>query len=231
MKDKEFHRILNLLSPEQLKAMEEVLDKRQMTLDSFDLMRKDYARVKNNVKRIEKKLLALIEENDPDTHVCRWVEREIASIENKYPAIEKAISHYNQAMKSFYSGISSPHFLTFKPEEERTPFWGSSPLRNLKSYLSSADSRINEALNAIRITKRYFKNIASAFKGHATLKAARKERERRQWANEMKLAKEAESMREAEVNTDTIDPSLPAINQPQGNSDLIDPPPPPPTPL
>jgi hypothetical protein len=204
---KDIGRVLSLLSAEQLKAMEEVLDKRQLTLDSFKLLRKDYARVKTNVKRIEKKLLALMEEDGDDKFTCKWIEREIASIENKYPAIEKAMKHYNEAMKSFNHTITAPYFLSFRPEEP-TPGWSGSPLRSLKSYLSSADSRIDEAANAIRITKRYFKNAASAFKSHATLKAARKQRDERLRQNELKLAKEAELNNSTATLDSPINPSV-----------------------
>jgi hypothetical protein len=186
---KDISRLQNILSPEQLKALEDVFEKRELTLESFKLMRKDYARVKANVKRIEKKLLALIEEEGHDAFIGKWIEREVASIENKYAAIENAIKHYNTHMQSFNRTITSPHFYSFSPGTG----YGSTP-NQLRSCLSSASGRIDEALNAIRITKRYFKNITSAFKSHREMMERKKQRERTKWLNDLKAMKEAEAI-------------------------------------
>ena len=176
---KSIARLNILLSPEQLKAMEGVLHKRELTLESFNLLRKDYTRVKSKVKKIEKKLLVLIEEEGSDSFFCRFLEYEIAHIENKYKAIEQAISRYNATMKSFNDFIASPTFLSFYRQDD-----GNYSLNHLNNYLNTATTYINDASNAIRITGRYFKNIADMQKSHAKLQEAIKQRKRREWQNE-----------------------------------------------
>lgn len=151
--------------------MEDVLERRELTLESFKLLRKDYSRLKSRVKAIEKKLMPVIEQEGNGSFVSNWIGREVASIENKYKDIDHAIKYYNVAMKSFNDTIHSPYFINFNPQDKFN-----SPLYNLKSYLNAADMRITAAFHAIRITQRYFKNISSAFKGHATLMASKNKR-------------------------------------------------------
>ena len=95
----------------------------------------------------------------------RWIEGEIASIENKYPTIDKAIKNYRQSMQFFNRDISYPLFRTFDPHNKYDR-----AIQNLKTHLYSANQSINQALDAIRITGRYFKNITTAFQSHAALR-------------------------------------------------------------
>lgn len=179
-------RLYALLNPEQLKAMEEVLEKRENTLERFKGMRKKYSGVKNNIKRIEKKMVIVMDEAGDENFVCKWIGREVESIEKKYAVIEHAIKHYHQYMRQFNRTVNTPLFFSFDPNEMyRGPVW------NLHSDLSGADVHINYALDAIRITQRYFKNIASAFKGHANLMAIKRQAAERLRLNEMKLMKES----------------------------------------
>ncbi len=183
MKDISF--LYKVLNQAQLDAMEEVFVKREQTLESFKLMRKKYAGIKNRIKAIEKKLLVIMEQEKDDAWVSHWIMREVASIENKYKDIELGIKRYNQTMNFFNDTINSRQFWGFKPEEVVTHFQHS-PVNQLKSYLGSADSHIGQALNAMRITERYFKNISSFFKSHADMLALKKQRAERERLNEMK---------------------------------------------
>ena len=106
------------LNAEQLKAMEDIFSKREMTLEGFKLMRQDYARVKANVKKLEKKLLILTEQEGPDSYRCKVIVSQVAAIENKYKNIDHAIRHYNIAIKSFNDCIASRHFPSFRPNEK-----------------------------------------------------------------------------------------------------------------
>jgi hypothetical protein len=198
-----------LLRPEQQKALEGVLEDRLMTLESFKLMRKDYSKVKSKVKQIEKKLVAIMEQADEKDYTGRWIMREVESIEKKYKDIEYAIKHYNQSMRMFNSFINSHHLSQYDFEQRQ---WGG-PVSQLKSYLSSADGRINDALNAIRITERYFKNITSAFKGHASQMAYRKLAAERLRLNEIKLAEEQARLESNETNgiENNFSPSVPDL--------------------
>lgn len=180
MKDISF--LYMVLNQEQLKAMEEVFEKREQTIEGFKLMRKKYAGIKNRIRAIEKKLQVIIEQQGDKDSVSFWIIREVSSIENKYKDIEFAIGHYNEAMRLFNQQINSPHFWGFKPEEVATHFQYS-PVNQLKSFLALADSRIDNAMDAMRITERYFKNVASAFKSHAELSAHRKQRAERERLN------------------------------------------------
>lgn len=175
---KDISHLYRVLSPERLKAMEGILERRELTLESFKLMKKDYSQVKSKVKQIEKKLLSVMEQEGNDASVCKWVEREVIHIENKYKDIDHAIKHYKIAMSGFNRDINRPEFWSFPLPETHSGFY-SHPLGNLRSHLSTADGRINDAMNAMRITERYFKNVASTFKSHANLVAIKKQAEQR----------------------------------------------------
>ncbi len=197
---KDLGRLLMTLNPEQLKVMEGVLEHRQLTLDSFKLMRKDYSQVKSNVKKIEKKLLKIIEQVGDRDHIPQWIVREVTSIEKKYKDVDHATKKYKQYMSAFNRVITAYNFREFNPHE-----FYHSPVRTLRSHLSVADTYINQAQDAIRITGRYFKNITSAFQGHARLMEGRKLLAERLRLKEMELAKEAELNRPepGEENADT----------------------------
>lgn len=185
---KDINRLYRILSTEQLKVLEDVFLKTEETLESFKLMKKDYARVKSRIKAIEKKLPAVMEQEGERAFTSHWIIREVGSIENKYKDIDFAIRHYNEYMRQFRSTINSPHFIIFNPQHvssSHSPFFNDYPVGHLLGNLSSANSRIDDALNAIRITQRYFKNIAGAFKSHANLMSAKKQMEQRLWAQEM----------------------------------------------
>ncbi len=157
------------LNPVQLELMEEILMRRDMTLDCYKLFRKNYSGVKSRVRRIEKKLLTIMQQVEPESFVPRWIQGEVSHIEKKYILIEKAIRQYKFAMKSFNDIVNAPGFIHFDPDQKYN-----GTIYALNNYLSSADRCIDEALGCIRITERYFKNITSAFEGHARLESLRK---------------------------------------------------------
>ncbi len=131
-----------------------------------------------------------MEQAEGDDFVFHHIGRQVESIENKYKDIEFAIKHYNMSMNSFHHRINSPDFTQFDPQQPVYGY-GYNPLRDLKNYLSLANGRIDNAMDAMRITERYFKNVTSAFKGYAQLMVAKKQARERVKANEMKLLKES----------------------------------------
>jgi len=166
---KDLSRLHIILSPEQFKAIQPVLQEREIILESFKLMKKDYAAVKNKIKSIEKKLAVLMQQAGDNSFTCKWIEHEVEHIEKKYPVIEHAIMHYKRAISAFHHILDGPRLYSFNPSETYGSY-----ITNLRNYLSSAESYIDRAQDAIRITERYFKNISFAFKAHASLMAARK---------------------------------------------------------
>jgi exonuclease VII small subunit len=151
------------LTTEQNKVFEEVLLQWEDTVQAYKYLQKKYSGVKRNIKAIEKKLVKELSDSREDSFTLRWVEREVASIENKYASLDKAIKNYRQAMQSFNHMVGLPNFRTFNPTNRFD--WH---ITNLKNSLSRANMEITGALDGIRITKRYFNNITTAFKAHAT---------------------------------------------------------------
>jgi hypothetical protein len=159
------------LTPEQNKVLEEVFTEREDVLLGYKYLQKKYSGTKGNIKRIEKKLIVMMEQSSADAFTPKWIEGEIASIENKYPAIDKAIKNYRQSMQFFNRDINHPLFRTFNPHNMHDRI-----IQNLKSHLYSANQSIDGALDAIRITGRYFKNITTAFQSHAARQKIQKSR-------------------------------------------------------
>jgi exonuclease VII small subunit len=162
---KNLYRIKPELTAEQNKVFEEVLLQWEDTVQAYKYLQKKYAGVKKNIKAIEKKLVKEMNDSMEDSFTLRWVGREVASIENKYAGIDKAIKNYRQAMQSFNHIAGLPNFRMFNPGNRLD--WH---ITNLKNSLSRANMEITGALDGIRITKRYFNNITTAFKAHATRK-------------------------------------------------------------
>jgi hypothetical protein len=171
------HILKQRLDPEQNKLLDDVLNERELMLDSFKLLRKKYSGMKNNIKRIEKKLLVAMEQMPEEKFIPQWIEREVESIEKKYPGIEKAIQKYKSSMQLFNKELESVYFFKSHSPEQFTD-----GTRRLRSHLYICGSYISSAENDMRITKRYFKNISSAFESHARSFAFKKEMARRQAA-------------------------------------------------
>jgi len=150
------------LSPDQAKVFEEIILQWEDTQLAYKHVQKRYSGIKRNIKAIEKRLIVLMDSVPEKDHTPRWIEWEIASIENKYKVIDKAIKNYKEVMQVFNKIVSMPNFRTFNPNHQNDWF-----IYNLKNPLSLANHHINQALDAMRITKRYFHNISNTFKSHA----------------------------------------------------------------
>jgi hypothetical protein len=171
---KNIHFLKMRLDPEQNKALDLALYNRETTAVAYKLLRKKYAGLKGNIKRIEKKLLMIMQEAGEENFVCRWVQREVEHIENKYPGIDKAAKKYAEAQRAFNKELENIYF--FKCS---TSYQFTNGMQTLDSWLRTANSYISSAENDMRITKRYFKNITSAFASHATTMAYKKAMELR----------------------------------------------------
>src|SRR5437868_4215252 len=123
-----------LLNPEQIKVLEEVLSQREDTILGYKILQKQYSNTKRNIKAIEKKLIRELQNLPEDSFFPRRIEAEIAAIENKYPAVDKAIKNYKQAMQYFNRCLSDPYFRLFNPQNQ----WDRS-IQNLRSYLGTAN--------------------------------------------------------------------------------------------
>jgi exonuclease VII small subunit len=162
MQVKNLYAIKLRLAPEQNKVFEDVVMQWEDTIQAYKHLQKKYSGVKKNIKAIEKKLVIMLNDLPEKDFTPIRIEHEIGRIENKYIAIDKAIKNYKQCMQSFNHIVSLPNFSTFNPHLERDWF-----ITGLKNPLYSANSEINQGLDAIRITKRYFNNITNAFKYYA----------------------------------------------------------------
>lgn len=169
------HFLNQQLDPEQNKLLDEVLHESELTLQRFKKLRQKYSGLKSNVKSIEGKLFVIMQQLHGETFIPWWIQNEIASIENKYNGIEKAIVKYKASAQLFKKELESENlFKSHSPEQfkDRT--------RRMRGWLSTCDTYIFSAENDIRITKRYFKNIRSAFEAHARSLIVKKEIARRQ---------------------------------------------------
>ena len=152
------------LNPENKIIFDTVIAKNELTIQRFNLLKKDYGNLKNNIKRIEKKRL-LIDPELPEYGYAKYIKMNIGKIENKYSAIDYAIGKYKYSQERFNDFFKSKHLDS------------STMLQQYKNNLYEADSRINDANDCIRITKRYFKNIKHFFAGHADTMKRNKVRE------------------------------------------------------
>jgi predicted nucleic acid-binding Zn-ribbon protein len=168
------HFLKQQLDPEQNKLLEEVLHERELTLQRFKNLRKKYSGLKSNVKRIEKKLLIIMQQLPEETFIPRWIQNEIESIEKKYSGIDKAIEKYKSS-QLFNEVLKSVNFT-----QGNSPEQFKDRIRRMRGWLSTCGTYIFSAEDDIRITKRYFKNIRSAFEAHARSFALKKEIARRQ---------------------------------------------------
>jgi len=160
------------LSPEQNKVLDEVLFQRADTVIAYKILSRQYSETKRKIKAIEKKLIVMMQELGEKDFTPRRIEGEIAAIENKYPVIDKAIKNYKEDMRNFDHLIGMPNFRIFNPE--RPDDWH---IRGMRSHLRSAEMYIDRGLDALRITKRYFKNITEAFQWHNEMQKLRKYRQ------------------------------------------------------
>jgi hypothetical protein len=170
---KNLYSLKPLLSPEQNKVFDEVLRQHEDTVAAYKHLAKSYSSVKSRIRSIEKRLVALMSSLPENDWTPRRIEGEIGAIENKYRAIDKAIKNYKQEMHSFDHIINMPQFRMFNPQHQQD--WS---IGGLKRHLSMAHYYIEQGLDAIRITKRYFKNITDAFKSYA---------ERQKWKKQAAL--------------------------------------------
>jgi hypothetical protein len=150
------------LTPEQNKVLDEVLFERENTVLAYKILSKQYGDTKRKIKQIEKRLVELMQRQPENQQVSlRWIEYEIAAIENKYPVIDKAIKYYKEQMKYCDQFLSRPDLRTFNPEHQSN--WHISGMQN---HLRQAHMYIERGVDAIRITKRYFEKITTAFKSN-----------------------------------------------------------------
>jgi hypothetical protein len=168
---KNLYSLKPLLSPEQNKVFDDVLLQHENIVLEYKYLAKKYSDVKRNVRVNEKKMVALMGRLPENDWTPRRIENEIGAIENKYTAIEKAIRNYKQEMHSFDHIINMPNFRMFNPQHQQD--WA---IGGLKRHLSMAHHYIELGLDAIRITKRYFKNISEAFKWQASMEKLRNQR-------------------------------------------------------
>jgi hypothetical protein len=164
-------------SPEQNKVFDEILFERENTVLAYKILLKQYAATKSKIRTIEKKLIDPVQEINETDFTLRRIEYEIAAIENKYKAIDKAIKNYKDAMKNFDHIIVNPHGRTFNPNSVMDWY-----TNGLKNHLRTAHYAIEQGLDAIRITKRYFKNITQVFQSNALRQKYLKSRQLRQQA-------------------------------------------------
>ena len=115
-----------------------------------------------------------MEQLPEETFVPRWIQNEIESIEKKYSGIEKAIEKYKSSLELFNKELESVYF-----QKGNSPEQFKDRTRRMRGWLSTCGTYIFSAEDAIRITKRYFKNIRTAFEGHARSFAIKKEIARR----------------------------------------------------
>jgi len=165
------------LDPDQNKLLDEVLDIRELTFQRFKNLKSKYSGLKNNIKRIEKKLLVVMQQSPEETFVPWWVQKEVESIEKKYTGIDKAIEKYKSTLQLFNNELESVY-----SHERNSPERFKDGIRRMRSWLASCGTFIFSAENDIRITKRYFKNIRSAFESHARSFTQKKEIARRKAA-------------------------------------------------
>lgn len=159
------------LSAENKIKFDDMLDQHNATLLNFKKLKSKYSSIKSNIKRIEKKIVIMMDEM-PERNSSDMVMNEIRSIENKYECIEKWIKKYKEQQSYFIKTIKSDAL-------NRTENFNDTILR-LNYFSSYSNSDIAQANDCIRITKRYFKNITFAFKYHSMAVMLKKNRARTQ---------------------------------------------------
>jgi prolyl-tRNA synthetase len=105
----------------------------------------------------------------------------MGAIENKYKVIDKAIKNYKEQIRYFNNIIGRPEFRMFIPGREND--WN---IGGLKTHLRYANQYIEQGLDAIRITKRYFKNISNTFQSNTDFQKSKKSLEIRKAIMETK---------------------------------------------
>jgi hypothetical protein len=161
--------ISETLSPENRIKFDGVLTNHDAALLNFKKLKSKYSSIKSNIKRIEKKIVIMMDEL-PEQNNSNWVMNEIRSIENKYECIDKWIKRYKEHEDSFIRTIKSDALSRMDNFNDTIM-----RLNNCSAY---SNSDIAQANDCIRITKRYFKNITTAFKYHSMTLLHNRNRER-----------------------------------------------------
>lgn len=149
--------LMRHLNEEDKKKLDQVLDNFETALLGLAELKKRYSNVKNNIKRIEKKMVVFTDQLGEDASTMRWVEREIVSIEKKYIPIDKAIKRFEQNVRAFKELLKRRDLFMSSQIADRNRFSA------LSHYVYDCNDCIRRAEHDIEITKRYFKNIASSF--------------------------------------------------------------------
>jgi hypothetical protein len=151
---------LHLLTPEEKKRYDTILELKQENKEMLKIFRIDYNKLKSSVKALEKKYGTTEDfKNYANGSKNQFVIALLFKIENKYRHIEHKIYLYKARQKHFSKVMVG---FPFKGGYSQ----GSMPgkISDLYSIISSAQSNLADAWHDISIANKYLKEIAQGVK-------------------------------------------------------------------
>src|ERR1035437_338502 len=135
------------LNPENKIKFDDMLAKHEATLLNFKKLKSKYSSIKSNIKRIEKKIVTMMDEM-PERNSSDWVMREIASIENKYACIDKWINKYKEQQGYYIRTIESDTLSRMENFNDT--------IMRLNNFNSYSNSDLAQAYDCIRIIETHY---------------------------------------------------------------------------
>jgi hypothetical protein len=146
------------LNPENKIRFDDMYSKYEVTIKNYHQLLINYAEIKDNVIRIEKKRTLILLEFPYNISIKR-ISSQIDSIENIFLEIDDTIKKYKLNQMNFLKYFSEKFKLILNEGNFKT----------MNIYSSDSNKNIDEANNFILKTQTYFKSIQSTFEYYESL--------------------------------------------------------------